>query len=213
MCGGTRGVRRGVDGAEGLSPRVRGNRAGWWYAPGQPGSIPACAGEPVKITGLDLERRVYPRVCGGTPCAATAAPSSPGLSPRVRGNHRAGGAGGAQPRSIPACAGEPGCAAPQCSRAWVYPRVCGGTPASWNPVAAGQGLSPRVRGNRNGVAPASGNRRSIPACAGEPGRTGMTPGYAGVYPRVCGGTAAGQRNPVAAGGLSPRVRGNPSPTA
>ena len=46
VCGGTRA--RSIDGAaaSGLSPRVRGNRIGVIAAPPDPGSIPACAGEP-----------------------------------------------------------------------------------------------------------------------------------------------------------------------
>ena len=52
------------------------------------------------------------------------------------------------PRSIPACAGEPALAVSIVLRAMVYPRVCGGTLIGFlNPVE-GNGLSPRVRGNR-----------------------------------------------------------------
>ena len=49
--------------------------------------------------------------------------------------------------------------------------------------------------------------RSIPACAGEaPARPGGSPG-AKVYPRVCGGSRYAAAIAIAAGGLSPRVRG------
>ena len=70
------------------------------------------------------------------------------------------------------------------------------------------GLSPRVRGNpRLGLCgqPAVG---SIPACAGEPGADRPKRMATGVYPRVCGGTAASQWRQTRASGLSPRVRGN-----
>ena len=50
-----------------------------------------------------------------------------GLSPRVRGNPRELTQALHQPRSIPACAGEPGCAPDIRGRQQVYPRVCGGT--------------------------------------------------------------------------------------
>ena len=50
----------------------------------------------------------------------------------------------------------------------VYPRVCGGTQTGCGRECQFDGLSPRVRGNRQ-VRSANGYvRRSIPACAGEP---------------------------------------------
>ena len=50
---------------------------------------------------------------------------------------------------------------------------------------------------------------SIPACAGEPATGGRIAQMRGVYPRVCGGTGAGQWHWETPEGLSPRVRGNP----
>ena len=219
--------------ARGLSPRVRGNRPDSRIRISIPGSIPACAGEPAGECRLPCCARVYPRVCGGT-----SPPSSPrchagGLSPRVRGNparciqpfHPLG--------SIPACAGEPDTITLAGGKSAVYPRVCGGTPASGRKCVVGAGLSPRVRGN-----PLLGRVRvvaagSIPACAGEPGVQaavvvggGVYPRVCGgtrysdltsalqrVYPRVCGGTGAGPAGPPGRSGLSPRVRGNPASCA
>ena len=154
-----------------------------------PGSIPACAGEP-RQSGLKPSRtRVYPRVCGGTTRLSGSLPQHSGLSPRVRGNHIAQILRFASQRSIPACAGEPatrkGCGV--CN--WVYPRVCGGT-------AGGSG-TPSTR------------KRSIPACAGEPQMIGQYQQRDEVYPRVCGGTVRAGAPPIRVVGLSPRVRGNP----
>ena len=53
--------------------------------------------------------------------------------------------------------------------------------------------------------------RSIPACAGEPPARGGSGRIDEVYPRVCGGTTLLSFPPAVRGGLSPRVRGNPSP--
>ena len=96
--------------------------------------------------------------------------------------------------SIPACAGEP-CwgSVGQCSGR-VYPRVCGGTLDFQSPEHTGEGLSPRVRGNRRVKLRWNRSHGSIPACAGEPSRASILPPMATVYPRVCGGTAllAGQ---------------------
>ena len=72
------------------------------------------------------------------------------------------------------------------------------------------GLSPRVRGNHRVVCDPLGNRRSIPACAGEPRRDEIVRLFDAVYPRVCGGTPALIPRSSAATGLSPRVRGNPT---
>ena len=132
-----------------------------------------------------------------------------GLSPRVRGNPGAPRRTRSQTRSIPACAGEP----PPCPL-WrplcrVYPRVCGGTRAPRTISRMRAGLSPRVRGNRRGVAGVGHVIGSIPACAGEPTAgtsSGMTPR---VYPRVCGGTRPREAMNLVRAGLSPRVRGNP----
>ena len=72
----------------------------------------------------------------------------------------------------------------------------------------GQGLSPRVRGNPHIPDRRVDWRGSIPACAGEPHAGAGLALDVGVYPRVCGGTAADQALAVCAWGLSPRVRGN-----
>ena len=70
------------------------------------------------------------------------------------------------------------------------------------------GLSPRVRGNRLLYQSRNVAIRSIPACAGEPGRRVVVIPGVRVYPRVCGGTWSNPNRESKAGGLSPRVRGN-----
>ena len=90
----------------------------------------------------------------------------------------------------------------------VYPRECGGT-QMWevfNPD--GDGLSPRVRGNRWLVNMLRLCIWSIPASAGEP-RIHMYLSHAApVYPRECGGTDLMFSVFGTFEGLSPRVRGN-----
>ena len=115
-------------------------------------------------------------------------PEASGLSPRVRGNQPAGEQDGLLLRSIPACAGEPGRSGCCQRRAWVYPRVCGGTDVPYDDVGQTEGLSPRVRGNLFQTRPHVRGYRSIPACAGEPPSRISTPPKPRVYPRVCGGT-------------------------
>ena len=87
--------------------------------------------------------------------------------------------------------------------------MCGGTDVGDTGYNGLAGLSPRVRGNHVTGFGFAGQRRSIPACAGEPDSRQYNPQGGEVYPRVCGGTggvAAANLSPV---GLSPRVRGNP----
>ena len=228
VCGGTPAPSNPWRRRRGLSPRVRGNPQPVIYAPPPPGSIPACAGEPIGEAAALLGTKVYPRVCGGTLTACALPQPWQGLSPRVRGNlgpHRAAGLGRrsiprvrgnlyhahdeAQTcRSIPACAGEPTTLSSWRTRPAVYPRVCGGTLRRQPPLRRGAGLSPRVRGNPDVIAAGVHSPGSIPACAGEP-RPGRLWGRCRqVYPRVCGGTIPQTRPPTGGQGLSPRVRGN-----
>ena len=71
------------------------------------------------------------------------------------------------------------------------------------------GLSPRMRGNLFQVGMAWWPPRSIPAYAGEPVAFCAAAQHCQVYPRVCGGTGPTTPAGRPAGGLSPRMRGNP----
>ena len=107
VYGGTARVRPCSLLAEGLSPRVRGNRRQNLPADVVDGSIPACTGEP-GVTGVPHRHSmVYPRVYGGTAETSTAHLQFAGLSPRVRGNPVGCGLRGQPVGSIPACTGEP----------------------------------------------------------------------------------------------------------
>ena len=87
-------------------PRVCGGTSGLRNPCPQPGSIPACAGEPLRVIGPGWRALVYPRVCGGTtPLTISAAPT--GSIPACAGEPAAaGGAPALLQGSIPACAGE-----------------------------------------------------------------------------------------------------------
>ena len=209
VCGGTRSVWSRLSGAPGLSPRVRGNRRAASPPACNPGSIPACAGEPSGRLAGGARSRVYPRVCGGTSEVRIAQPRVIGLSPRVRGNPLALIGQALLDGSIPACAGEPSFFDVRDEPQGVYPRVCGGTNLRVALPPAPSGLSPRVRGNRPVRAPARALPGSIPACAGEPCQPPRGGAVDEVYPRVCGGTLHLQMPVPPIRGLSPRVRGNP----
>ena len=173
-----------------------------------PGSIPACAGEPIRIAGPPPRVEVYPRVCGGTVRTSPMATATAGLSPRVRGNRRRCRLAARLRRSIPACAGEPERVAGGVHAGGVYPRVCGGTSVRHHRCGRPRGLSPRVRGNRVRPPEVGDGGGSIPACAGEPRKGHCAENLALVYPRVCGGTERPPDGPRLVRGLSPRVRGN-----
>ena len=136
--------------------------------------------------------------------------SARGLSPRLRGNLPQPETYSTKRRSIPAPAGEPGTGGPTRGHSPVYPRACGGTDDTCLWHKGRHGLSPRLRGNRLKKLNAGLRARSIPAPAGEPGRSWLGRCPAWVYPRACGGTKPMRRSPVSAHGLSPRLRGNPT---
>ena len=188
MCGGTAWRPESVPARRGLSPRVRGNQVHPAFGAGFRGSIPACAGEPPLVIEICPTTTVYPRVCGGTSGCRRRGQKGGGLSPRVRGNPRCWAWRNWTGWSIPACAGEPGRAERHQHLRRVYPRVCGGTVVSRCVSVPKVGLSPRVRGNPDGIGGSPGAVGSIPACAGEPIKPRRCATNITVYPRVCGGT-------------------------
>ena len=193
------------------------------------GSIPALAGERRYRCCWYFCWWVYPRACGGTHLLFSLRFRILGLSPRLRGNVLGFGAKPHSVGSIPALAGERPAAPKRGIVERVYPRACGGTWSARITYFAGQGLSPRLRGNGS-----SGTCRmlifgSIPALAGERQYVTDKPdSLSGLSPRLRGNginrgssgqiygsipALAGER-PVPAfdyrhyQGLSPRLRGN-----
>ena len=168
VCGGAPLRPGSLVGCAGLSPRVRGSRAGVdAVLPGQ-GSIPACAGEPGWQMAWWRPVRVYPRVCGGAVGRGPDQRHGEGLSPRVRGSPGGADHHSGRDGSIPACAGEPESGKRPTPRTRVYPRVCGGAGSNVEQKPNGTGLSPRVRGSRTRGRSTGTDKGSIPACAGEP---------------------------------------------
>ena len=131
-----------------------------------------------------------------------------GLSPRGRGNpndlRRSCGVSG----SIPAWAGKPAWWGLWDSITAVYPRVGGETKRDGMLLARYWGLSPRGRGNPVLPVAVALSARSIPAWAGKPSMVHLGQTMVWVYPRVGGETSSSEYETIAAGGLSPRGRGN-----
>ena len=210
-CGGTTTAHCRWNQLVGLSPRVRGNQLVASQVVDHVGSIPAGAGEPYHGGSLQRRSWVYPRGCGGTLPRRKPPKKKLGLSPRVRGNLGRPRETLRRNRSIPAGAGEPIPPRPGLVGWAVYPRGCGGTTPGVTRPLVHQGLSPRVRGNRQHSPIPQTATRSIPAGAGEPEQNRMMAYPARVYPRGCGGTGHQTMSERTAPGLSPRVRGNQVP--
>ena len=130
----------------------------------------------------------------------------------MRGNPRIRQGGSPGAGSIPAYAGEPVVLLLPVCACRVYPRVCGGTKGWFALQPLCKGLSPRMRGNLQGLGLTLHDVRSIPAYAGEPPAGPYRTAIVEVYPRVCGGTDNSASGTNWARGLSPRMRGNPLPT-
>ena len=188
---------------------MRGSRAQIHILSADPGSIPACAGEPISPSWRYRRRRVHPRVCGGAKFDPAYKDALEGPSPRVRGSRLQKLPQSVTIGSIPACAGEPisRLTISACFR--VHPRVCGGALIAVSLRSGRKGPSPRVRGSHSCIAQSHYSFGSIPACAGEPGESGVTTAANGVHPRVCGGAALRDTFDNGGTGPSPRVRGSP----
>ena len=190
VCGGARILFRGSFSGWGRSPRVRGSLSRRGVGRGPGGSIPACAGEPMRTETARKDTRVDPRVCGGAGCPPRSVSAAKGRSPRVRGSLRELARSPVRVGSIPACAGEPISDRLGLGMFWVDPRVCGGAQSLDFRVRAGEGRSPRVRGSPERVVGNTERVGSIPACAGEPWRSGARRPVSRVDPRVCGGAGS-----------------------
>ena len=110
--------------------------------------------------------------------------------------------------TIPACAGEPGRKVYSVPSGRDYPRVRGGTMQAAGIIEAGEGLSPRARGNQRRTDDRGRLVGTIPACAGEPIARYWCACALGDYPRVRGGTTEVSNILRLPRGLSPRARGN-----
>ena len=136
--------------------------------------------------------------------------SDAGLSPPTRGNPSSISASRRRTGSIPAHAGEPQQGRRGRREGGVYPRPRGGTNEGARLGTFGEGLSPPTRGNQQSPLSSASRKWSIPAHAGEPGRSGSRLWNQSVYPRPRGGTKPAGAAVAGFNGLSPPTRGNRS---
>ena len=166
MCGEHSRAAEAGETMPGSSPHVRGTPAAEGHGSGQPGIIPACAGNTWSRPSSRRTAGDHPRMCGEHTGDQYDCKPGKGSSPHVRGTLIGRGRGAAAAGIIPACAGNTrNYRSRSCSRR-DHPRMCGEHDhrrlLSWSI----SGSSPHVRGT-----PGSPNRRTsrariIPACAG-----------------------------------------------
>ncbi len=173
----------------GLSPRLRGNRQLPCRFGSFCGTIPAPAGKPIRRQRETPPERDYPRACGETWPDGLHSNYTPGLSPRLRGNHREAGAAARGAGTIPAPAGKPVTLHSRMIAEWDYPRACGETTPNHRNTRYCGGLSPRLRGNQLDARQGKGHPGTIPAPAGKPYSFLMLAWPDRDYPRACGETS------------------------
>ena len=158
--------------APGPSPRARGILDERRADAGQPGSIPASAGNPVARPRAPRPLRVHPRERGESLNSTGCAAGEKGPSPRARGIPGRHPLGSADMGSIPASAGNPARHPDRPFAVEVHPRERGESAIAQTSRFWAVGPSPRARG----ILPAARrpHRRggSIPASAGNPSPTG-----------------------------------------
>ncbi len=151
----------------------------------------------------------HPRACGANRFGIGALIGVSGSSPRMRGKHGRNPWCSFRVRIIPAHAGQT-LRASSGSPQWSdHPRACGANSASFCPMEATSGSSPRMRGKHLLQLLHVGAGRIIPAHAGQ---TRLFDGVATSvpdHPRACGANYSVHRPHRIQDGSSPRMRGKP----
>ena len=191
----------------GSSPRLRGTRKR--ASPIEPGGrfIPAPAGNTPPSGRSACGWAVHPRACGEHLKRKTIETPEAGSSPRLRGTRPHQVPGRHRRRFIPAPAGNTSCAGWNTGISTVHPRACGEHTSTNSAGGLSIGSSPRLRGThvrRNGCL---GQRRFIPAPAGNTCEIIARRGDFSVHPRACGEHLRNNRAPGRFFGSSPRLRG------
>ena len=171
----------------GRSPLARGSLLFSQFCPLYPRSIPACAGEPNRVSSPLKPRAVDPRLRGGACCFRAQIAYFGGRSPLARGSRPLVDIRRSLSRSIPACAGEPSRGGFRSCRETVDPRLRGGAAQALPGRCDRRGRSPLARGSHWGGGQKAVGYRSIPACAGEPGFFCLSDLWPRVDPRLRGG--------------------------
>ena len=194
--------------ALGPSPLTRGSPPSPSAACWPPGSIPAHAGQPSKTHFWFSLMKVHPRSRGAAWQHAGLVQDVEGPSPLTRGSRHDTGAETWHVGSIPAHAGQPLSASRQARLFWVHPRSRGAAPKTPGMSIKTKGPSPLTRGSQTDDEEAEGERRSIPAHAGQP-KAGTVCGCSvWVHPRSRGAARRITVEHARLEGPSPLTRGS-----
>ena len=169
--------------------------------------IPARAGQTMQASSVEAANPDHPRACGANQGAPADPWSQDGSSPRVRGKLLQFAGGHVAKRIIPARAGQTGVMTISSMTSPDHPRACGANPMPRLGTAGQSGSSPRVRGKPLYEDVGAGQRRIIPARAGQT-CSGSGSRRAGTdHPRACGANPMPRLGTAGQSGSSPRVRG------
>ena len=171
------------------------------------GSSPRLRGTGLKGPDKGLINAVHPRACGERGNALVINYLTHGSSPRLRGTGNGCSSRWSCTGFIPAPAGN-GCRSlPARPSSTVHPRACGERSGSSCVVTRSCGSSPRLRGTDRRPRRLPGQRRFIPAPAGNGARDCTGFGFLPVHPRACGERGTIEAECDQCGGSSPRLRG------
>ncbi len=148
--------------------------------------IPAPAGNGTRRISPPPPRPVHPRACGERTTEVPLSSASIGSSPRLRGTGWLWFSRAPARRFIPAPAGNgPGRIVPAAGNS-VHPRACGERGVAVQGGVINPGSSPRLRGTVLQQLKRNGDRRFIPAPAGNGIRVQRNSSGVPVHPRACG---------------------------
>ena len=191
----------------GSSPRARGTRGREHQRRRSHRFIPASAGNTATCAPASRYPPVHPRERGEHQCIPTESRRWYGSSPRARGTPSRPTRTGSGWRFIPASAGNTLALAGCATTSPVHPGERGEHSRSPTVRLTTDGSSPRARGTLGRRRQDRGDRRFIPASAGNTSRSWRMLSATPVHPRERGEHANVGFNVVAPGGSSPRARG------
>ena len=202
-----------TDISAGSSPRMRGTLLHRLASGVGVRIIPAHAGNSLVHGTRSALLADHPRACGELGSKPTTSGTGRGSSPRMRGTHVGMLTERRLIRIIPAHAGNSSPRHDHRSRHTDHPRACG--ELTGHPIGGvlRTGSSPRMRGTQAEMGIEIGDRRIIPAHAGNSSsRRGSSPIHPD-HPRACGELHGMPLAPIDVSGSSPRMRGTHSQKA
>ena len=191
----------------GSSPRMRGTLRRAFRKFRRLGIIPAYAGNTMMTPRLTTATWDHPRVCGEHDPLVPSVCDVLGSSPRMRGTLGRRVVGLCLVGIIPAYAGNTTARNASTKAKRDHPRICGEHFAWDSTTDFDSGSSPHMRGTHPTLDIMPGDRRIIPAYAGNTRDVSTRNGGPRDHPRICGEHNAVPLTDASASGSSPHMRG------